>query len=442
MKKKCYLGILMGLLLLMLCPVAVSAASTKIPKKIYTSGTWKTQGGNKYYYYSGKKISGWAQIKGKTYYFNKDGSMKTGWLTYNKNKYYFSPKNGSGAMVTGFYTSSSGNYYYFASSGEAKKGSFKVGSNYYYGNSKYVLKTNQWSKVGDYYFYFTSKGVRKYNWFTIGSKRYFCSLKYGKLSGWKKVSGDAYYFTDKGYVLTNQWIEKGTQKWYVDGTGKVIKKVSANAQTNSDYSEIILVGDSRFYRAKNDYGIGDENVTYIANPGKGFAWFSGGESGKSGFQLLEQEVKEISNYNWKYGIGGKIAIVLNLGVNDLRTVDLKTNKTTATAVAQKYIAYMNANVARLAREYSCDLYYVSVNPVNEKVLHESNMRKMSDIKTFNSKIKTGLSSTGFQYIDTCTYLWDNYSPSQIASLDGVHFDSLISRVIYNQIIVQLNPKNS
>ena len=440
MKRKCYLGIVMGLLLLLLCPMAVSAASSALPKKVYHSGTWKTQGGNKYYYYSGKKISGWAEIKGKTYYFNKDGVMKTGWLTYNKKKYYFVPK--TGVMVTGFYTSSSGKYYYFSSSGEAKKGMFKVGNNTYYGNSNYVLKTNQWSKVSGRYYYFTSKGVRKYHWFTIGSRRYFCSLTSGKMTGWKKVEGDTYYFTNSGYVLTNQWITKGTQKWYVDGNGKVIRKVSTSALTNSDYDEIILVGDSRFYHAKQDYGIGDKNVTYVTKAGKGLGWFSGEEAGQSGFAILEKRVDETYNYNWKYyKRPGKIAIVLNLGVNDLRVLDLKQNGMTVAEVANRYVTYMKTNLVRLAQQYQCDLYYLSVNPVNEKVLRDCNLRKNADIQAFNNSIKTGLSSVGFRYIDTYSYLVKNYSLSQIASVDGVHFDAVISREIYNQIIINLEPKN-
>ncbi|MDO5391461.1 MAG: hypothetical protein Q4F24_10285 [Eubacteriales bacterium] len=441
MKRKYYLGILMGVLLLMLCPMAVSAASPTLPTKTYSSGTWKTQGDNKYYYYAGKKITGWAEIKGKIYYFNKDGSMKTQWLTYNKKRYYFEPKNRSGAMVTGFYTSADGAYYYFAPSGEAKRGTFKVGSNTYYGDSNYVLRTSQWSQVNGRHYYFTSKGARKYHWFAMAGRRYFCSLSAGKLSGWKTVSGEEYYFANGGYVLTNQWIDKGTQKCYVDESGKVIKKINKDDLTNKDYGEIIMVGDSRFHHTNYQYNIGDKNVVYVTKPGKGLAWFSGEEPGKSGFKMLEDEVKRAYSYSQTYGYG-KTAIVLNLGVNDLRTADLTANGTTANAVAQKYIQYMNAKVLPLAQEYQCDLYYVSINPVDESNLSENSMRKMKDIERFNTRIKTVLSSTGFQYIDTCTYLWNHYSPSQIASVDGVHFDSLISRVIYNQIMICLKPKNS
>ena len=439
MKRKYYLGILMALLLLMLCPIAVSAASTTLPTKTYSSGTWKTQGDNKYYYYAGKKITGWAEIKGKIYYFNKDGSMKTEWLTYNKKKYYFEPKNRSGAMVTGFYTSVDGNYYYFAPSGEAKRGSFKVGGQTYYGDSDYVLRTSQWSQVNGRHYYFNSKGARKYHWFTIGGRRYFCSLNAGKLSGWRTISGDEYYFANAGYVLTNQWLTKGTQECYVDESGKVIKRINIGEQTNRDYGEIIMVGDSRFNHMRYKYNIGDKNVSYITSPGKGLEWFSG-TARNSGFNQLASEAEQAYYRRLNYGYG-KTAIVLNLGVNDLRTVDLKANGITANTVAQKYIQYMNTKVAELAQKYECDLYYVSVNPVDEEALSENSMRKMKDIEKFNSRIKTGLSSAGFQYIDTCTYLWDHYSPSQIASVDGVHFDSLISRVIYNQIMVQLKPQN-
>lgn len=439
MKRKYYLGILLGLLLLMLCPMAVSAASTTLPTKTYSSGTWKTQGDNKYYYYAGKKITGWAEIKGKIYYFNKDGSMKTEWLTYNKKKYYFEPKNRSGAMVTGFYTDADGDYYYFAPSGEAKKGTFKVGNNTYYGNSDYVLRTSQWSQVSGRHYYFTSKGVRKHHWFTVSGRSYFCSLTSGKLSGWRTISGEEYYFTSGGYVLTNQWLTKGTQECYVDSDGKVIKKINQGEQTNRDYGEIIMVGDSRFNHMRYKYNIGDKNVTYITAPGKGLEWFSG-TAKNSGFNQLAAEVEQAYNRSQNYGYG-KTAIVLNLGVNDLRASDLRESGTTASAVAQKYIQYMNTKVAALAQQYQCDLYYVSVNPVDESALSESIVRKMKDIEKFNSRIKTGLSAAGFQYIDTCTYLWKHYSPSEIASVDGIHYDSLISRVIYNQIMVQLKPKN-
>lgn len=447
-KRKYYLGILMGLLLLMICPIAVSAASAALPARTYSSGTWKTQGTNKYYYYQNKKITGWAEIKGKIYYFNKNGSLKTGWMTYNKKRYYFEPKNRSGAMVTGFYTGANGNYYYFAPSGEAKRGTFKVKNDYYYGDSNYVLRTKQWSQVNNQHYYFTNKGVRKYHWFTVGSRRYFCSLNAGKLSGWKIIRDEEYYFTSSGYVLTDQWITRGTQECYVDSDGKVIKKISKGEQTSRDYGEIIMVGDSRFNHTYYRYNIGDKNVRYITAPGKGLEWFSG-TSASSGFNQLASEVKMAYNRSQEYGYG-KTAIVINLGVNDLRTYELKASGMTASAVAQKYIQYMSRNVVPLAQQYNCDLYYVSVNPVDEEVLSVHSQRKMKDIERFNSKICIGLGAVDFQYIDTCTYLLDNYLPSEIASIDddgdgisnGVHYSALISRVIYNQIMIQLKPQNS
>ncbi len=431
-KKVCY-GFLLGMLMLMLCPILISAATNDPPVKTYSSGTWKLKNRVKYYYdSSGKKVTGWAKIGENTYYFQKDGSMKTGWLNYKDQDYYFTTKSRSGAMVTGFYVTSAGSRYYFNSKGAAQSGTFSVktnkGTNTYYANrTSHRLLTNQWRQISGTWYYFDSTGARHTRWFDISSRRYFCHPNKGKLTGWKKLYSKWYYFTSGGYLAKSQWMEHGSQMWYLNDQGEVEKKVSKASGTSRDYDSVIMVGDSRFYHTYIDYGISADNTYFVVRQGRGYNWLV-----NTAYSKILTEAQRNYEYNQQYGGTGRTAIVLNLGVNDLTNIN-------------KYLNFVNTKLVDLAVQYDCDLYYVSINPVAESKFgsggKNDNTKKMSAILTFNKKLKNGLDYS-VEYIDTCTYLTNKYSYEEITVSDGVHYTSQASRVIFDRIMLTIRPKNN
>lgn len=83
-------------------------------------GGWKTSGDKKYYYESGKLVTGWKNIDGLRYLFNNDGTMHTGWYygKYNGDsgyvhnaRYYFNIDGSlakEGTIVDGWTTQADG----------------------------------------------------------------------------------------------------------------------------------------------------------------------------------------------------------------------------------------------------------------------------------------------------------------------------------------------
>ena len=125
--------------------------------------------------------------------------------------------------------------------------------------------------------------------------------------------------------------------------------------------------------------------------------------------------------------GGRIAIVFNFGVNDLRNIN-------------KYLKFMNNDVMDLVHGEKCDLYYMSVNPVNntrlKQVPNYYNTRRQSQVEAFNKKMKAGLNSK-FKYIDTYSYMIKRYSTAQMTISDGLHYKDSISKTIFDRCMIFL-----
>lgn len=439
-KRKAIWGLIAGLLLILCCPVMASAASDTLPVTTYEGGKWKTTGNKKYYKVDKKKITGWAMIDEKVYFFSRKGVMYTGWKDYKGQSYFFDTKKMSGAMVTGgFYNGDDGKLYYFKESGASAKGTFSLKTdgvkNYYYARKKnHALARRMWSnKAGGQWYYYDSDGVRHAKWFSIDDKRYYCSPQKGKLSGWNTVGGVKYYFTDKGFVAVSQWIPSadGEKLCYVNETGAVEKEVAKDAGTSADYGDIIMVGDSRFYHTYYRYGITADNVTWIAKSKMGYNWLE-----NTAYPQIEQQVRmDYMRRHSSLGFAseqesafGRTAIVLNLGVNDLTNINF-------------YLQFVNGRLKKLAEQYGCDLYYVSVNPIDTQKFLTSSVRRTPWIMNFNSEIKSGL-DPACTFIDTYGYLTSRYGTdySKITVEDGLHYDEVISRVIFSRILTEIAPK--
>ena len=191
---------------------------------------------------------------------------------------------------------------------------------------------------------------------------------------------------------------------------------------NGKYSRIIFVGDSRTVRMKamlvNNMRFTDSSVSYIASSGQGLSWLQG-----DGIQRLTALVDK-TNQN----PSGKIAVVFNLGVNDLQKY-------------AEYIAYLKSLGQELVRK-NCELFFLSVNPINSVMIRKQGFgsRSENDVRTFNAALSKGLSGL-FTYIDTYSWLVrTGYSTDRgeegynTGVDDGLHYALNTYKRIYLRVI--------
>lgn len=162
--------------------------------------------------------------------------------------------------------------------------------------------------------------------------------------------------------------------------------------STNNYSSFVLVGDSRFVGQESS-GFKNSKTTYIASVGKGLTYMKSNE----------EAMKKKDSKNTAY--------VINMGVNDLYN-------------ANSYVEYIN----KIAKNYKGDIYYLSVNPVEEsKAANNGYSIKNSDIEKFNSILKSGLKNV--TYLDSYNYLKNN----GFSTTDGIHYDKNTYQKIYNYI---------
>ena len=152
---------------------------------------------------------------------------------------------------------------------------------------------------------------------------------------------------------------------------------------------VIFIGDSRFVQmrdALNGYG-----AIIVAQGWMGHDW------------MMETAFPEVDP-----AIGKGCKVVINLGVNDLGSID-------------KYISDVNAQAALWAQR-GIRVYYATVNP-----REENNYQ----IDEFNRKLIERLQ--GITIIDTNTFL-KNYGYKLV---DNVHYDGATNINIYSYIMSQL-----
>lgn len=185
---------------------------------------------------------------------------------------------------------------------------------------------------------------------------------------------------------------------------------------------VYFVGDSRTLGLQKALtGLAPSNVKFIYGSGQGLTWFR-----KSGYSTL---LRNIANQPRRM----KKAVIINLGANDLDNYN-------------SYIKYMK-NVAKRFKAYNCDMYYLSVNPVNSAMIQNYFgfvSRTERQVAVFNRAIRSGL-CTGrnkyFTYINTCgnlqKYGWisDRYNNGVF---DGLHYSDETYLRIYDYCIRTLN----
>lgn len=208
-------------------------------------------------------------------------------------------------------------------------------------------------------------------------------------------------------------------------TYKNIQKVNTRK-----YSKVIFVGDSR----TNSMRLALEqelrkkqlkNTGFVAKNGVGLKWFK-----NYGYRQLVKEIGSVK--------GKPVAIVFNLGVNDLKHSGSEVNFD-ASKVAKTYVTYLKELAGKLQGK-NCRLFYMSVNPINESMLYKKGSRRESDIELFNRILQKKLKGK-YIYIDTNTWLYENgFSTGRLESDidDGVHYMAKTYKRIYNYCLKKVN----
>jgi len=186
-----------------------------------------------------------------------------------------------------------------------------------------------------------------------------------------------------------------------------------SSNSNENASKVVLIGDSRtvqMYQAlHSDNNIDasvclteSDGITWSAYCGKGIEWME-----SNGVPDVEDLI----------GQGTKVVILM--GVNDLDKND----------AISEYIQYIKNKTNQEWNVKGADVYFVSVNPVNDE-LHYFNNDMVSD---FNQKVGRSLEEYGVKYIDTYSAILPTIKDRKVSS-DGMHYDADTYQKIFNMVM--------
>lgn len=179
-------------------------------------------------------------------------SKKTGWRKIGSDYYFY---NSKGRLICGSFKYR-GYYYYSTASGKRFTGWMKrSGNKYYYNRKNGAMFRNRWATGTRYKYYFNKSGIAiAKQWLTYKGKRYYFLSNSTMAKGWVKI-GKYYYYFDKstGAMAKNKWIGN----YYVNGSGQRISKkqakptVSQNGNTYTYKSANLSIG----LRKKTAHGV-------------------------------------------------------------------------------------------------------------------------------------------------------------------------------------------
>lgn len=252
----------------------------------------------------------------------------------------------------------------------------------------------------------------------------FPAVNFGSLNmclGWSRTMGKSsdpeYYAGDK--------IPTKTGKYYMVKFGPENDKAPSSLYRPQKHDMVYFVGDSR--TVQMDWAIGSQrpsNVDFVAQGGEGLNWFVN----NGGYDILLKKI----NQKIMEDKDAKIAVVINLGINDMQNYNA-------------YIKYMRNISKGLKMRFNCDTYYMSLNPINSAIIEACGLipRTEAQVAAFNRSIYNGLCSGSnryFTYIDTYSVLrrygWLS-NPKNMGSSDGLHYSNETYLRIYNYAVSKL-----
>ena len=186
---------------------------------------------------------------------------------------------------------------------------------------------------------------------------------------------------------------------------------------NYKYKRVVFVGDSRTAYMENvlkNAGARTEGIEFISKVGGRLDWFKTVAYPKL-YSIVKNETASI--------LAKPTAVVINLGINDLENQN-------------GYVLYMNS-IAKELKKHNCELFFMSLNPVNRSMLEEAGKKDRSEAKVrlFNNALRSALGAQ-YSYIDTYSklkkegYGFDSSSTGTGGNDDGLHYTAKTYKRIF------------
>ena len=186
---------------------------------------------------------------------------------------------------------------------------------------------------------------------------------------------------------------------------------------NYKYKRVVFVGDSRTAYMENvlkNAGARTEGIEFISKVGGRLDWFKTVAYPKL-YSIVKNETASI--------LAKPTAVVINLGINDLENQN-------------GYVLYMNS-IAKELKKHNCELFFMSLNPVNRSMLKEAGKKDRSEAKVrlFNNALRSALGAQ-YSYIDTYSklkkegYGFDSSSTGTGGNDDGLHYTAKTYKRIF------------
>ena len=186
---------------------------------------------------------------------------------------------------------------------------------------------------------------------------------------------------------------------------------------NYKYKRVVFVGDSRTAYMENalkNAGARTAGIEFISKVGGGLDWFKTVAYPKL-YSIVKNETASI--------LAKPTAVVINLGINDLENQN-------------GYVLYMNS-IAKELKKHNCELFFMSLNPVNRSMLKEAGKKDRSEAKVrlFNNALRSALGAQ-YSYIDTYSklkkegYGFDSSSTGTGGNDDGLHYTAKTYKRIF------------
>lgn len=205
----------------------------------------------------------------------------------------------------------------------------------------------------------------------------------------REINGDKYIPTNQKPASTSYYPNQDDYELGDEVKESTSNSPSSSQTQNANASSLIFVGDSRTVGMKSAV---NSNDTWSCQSSMGLSW-----------------MKSTGIPNITSNLTNDSALIILMGVNDLYN-------------ANAYVSYINSNVDSWTAS-GAKVYFVSVNPTEDSANAPN-----SDIKEFNNKLKSNLSSK-VKFINTYNYLESNgYSTT-----DGIHYTTDTYKKIYNYI---------
>ncbi len=236
-----------------------------------------------------------------------------------------------------------------------------------------------------------------------------CLFATGVISGKKKPANNSIENNGTSAVpetdtVTHEYISYSAETsttidsfetWYIKDNEQTFEELQPEDYSEAvpviSYDRYVFLGDSRF-RGMLDYA--EAKDVFVAK-------------NSMGYEYIDEQLSYVQSL-----CDNHTALIVGLGVNDCGYA------------ASKYLSRLNS----MAESMDCQIYFVSVNPVDEAMEGEKYHVKNDTVNSFNEAMKAGLSSK-IKYIDSNSYL----KSVGYTTRDGLHYVDETSRVIYTYI---------